>query len=426
MIKPRWIVNIRTISPRLSHVLTIVAVLLPALASTATRNTECVEGALGSQLARIVADTHLPGAVAAVRYDDEPVIAAAAGYSDVGRRTTMTIESRMLGASEGKTFVAALALALKREGRLDLDAKISTWLGGEPWFKRLPNHDDLTLRMLLTHSSGIGDHLHEKAFQQTLGDGFARDPDFTLSPQQQIAFVLDHAPQFPAGRGYGYSDTDYLIAGLIIEQVTGRTWYSQVQERFVSPLHLIRTEPSTRRQFANLAIGYVTVDSWIPLHLRQTTLLDKDGGGGTTHEDARAGGSRRADVQRVLIFNPAFEWTGGGYLTNAQDLAMWASALYRGKAMSGEYLDELLAPYPDVPKSPYGAAGLGVGIQPTKFGPAYGHGGTMPGYASAMNYFPDLKLSIAVQANAGDFDRLGVLLDLIDALLNARCASVSQ
>jgi D-alanyl-D-alanine carboxypeptidase len=188
-----------------------------------------------------------------------------------------------------------------------------------------------------------------------------------------------------------------------------------VEERFIKPLQLVRTEPSTRRQFTNLAVGYVTVDSWIPLRLKQTTTRGGLGGGG-----------RGADAQPVLIFNPGFEWTGGGYLTNAQDLAIWASALYRGKAMPGPYLDELLAPYPDVPKSPYGAAGLGVGIQHTKFGPAYGHGGTMPGYASAMNYFPDLKLSIAVQANAGDFDRLGVLLDLIEALQNARCASVPQ
>lgn len=355
-----------------------------------------MDEAFAACLAGLVADQGLPGAVAAVRLDDGRSFAAAAGFADVDAGRAMTVESRFLGASVGKTFVSALALALAGEGRLDLDRPVSHWLGERAWFAGLPNAEALSVRVLLNHSSGIPDHLHMPEFRRTLGEGFAADPGFRISVERQIGFAVGKPPLFPAGHGYQYSDTEYLICGLVLEAIGGEAFYDQVQDRFIGPLGLTRTEPSVRRRLARLVNGYVTVDSWIPL---------------TGPCTLRNG---------ALLFSPASEWTGGGYVTNPQDLAAWASALYGGKAMAGSYLETLATPAPGAPRDLGMTMGAGVGIQPTPFGPAWGHGGTIPGYTTAMNYFPDLGLAIAIQTNAGAFQRLASQLALIDALGFAR------
>src|ERR1041384_1718585 len=83
----------------------------------------------------------------------------ASGLSDVEHRTQLKNSDRLLAGSVGKTFVAVAALMLVEQGKLNLDEKISKWLGNETWFSRLPNSKDITVRMLLNHSSGIPNHV---------------------------------------------------------------------------------------------------------------------------------------------------------------------------------------------------------------------------------------------------------------------------
>ncbi len=105
-----------------------------------------------------------PGATAAYVLRDGTTGVVATGLADVEDGTLMTVRSRMLAASIGKTFVGATALALAREGVLELDAPVSRWLGDRHWFTRLPNHAAMTVRHLLNHSSGLPDHVHLKSF----------------------------------------------------------------------------------------------------------------------------------------------------------------------------------------------------------------------------------------------------------------------
>ncbi len=105
-----------------------------------------------------------PGATAAYVLPDGTVGVVATGMADRETATPMTVRSRMLAASIGKTFVGATAIALAQEGLLDLDAPISQYVGDRPWFSRLPNHSDITLHHLLTHSSGLPDHVHLASF----------------------------------------------------------------------------------------------------------------------------------------------------------------------------------------------------------------------------------------------------------------------
>lgn len=316
-----------------------------------------------------------PGATAAYALSDGTVGVVATGVADIEAGTPMTVRSRMLAASIGKTFVGATAIALAQEDRLDLDAPISQWLGERPWFSRLPNHNDITLRQLLTHRSGLPDHVYLERFATALSRRW-QEPGNPFPPESLIEFVLDQPPLFEAGEGWAYTDTGYLLAGLVLEAATGTRYYDELQDRFLTPLGLTLTSPSDSRFLPGLATGYIAVDNPFGLP-RKTTAVDG-----------------------MMAWHPGFEWTGGGIVSNSCDLARWGATLFGGKAMPGAYLDELLNAVSISPDTNDIQYGNGVGIYRTSpFGPVYGHGGWIPGYSSSLRYYPDYDVAIAFQIN---------------------------
>lgn len=328
-----------------------------------------------------------PGATAAVALPDGHVLTLATGLSDVEAGVPTAADMVMPAGSIGKTFVSAVALSLVNEELLDLDAPISTWLGDEPWFRRLPNGRDITLRRLLNHSSGLVDHVQQEEFQRVIR-GIVRGPDRDriLTPRELIAFVLDQDPLFAPGEGYSYTDTGYILVGLILEKVGGRPYDSLLQERLLGPLELTRTRPQDRRSVPRLAQGYA----------RQSDVF---GLSGAVLEDG------------TLPFHPQTEWTGGGLYSNARDLARWAQILYQGRAIDGPYLDVLLGSVAPVERDdPRQSYGLGVDIFEGPLGPSYGHDGFFPGYNSKMAFYPDHGVAVAMQVNA-DRTRLSPHLD---------------
>jgi D-alanyl-D-alanine carboxypeptidase len=316
-----------------------------------------------------------PGATAAYVLQDGTAGVAATGVADIEAGTPMTVQSRMLSASLGKTFVGATAVALAREGMLDLDIPVSRWLGDRQWFARLPNHDAITLRHLLTHSSGLPDHVHLDSFAKEVSRKW-REKDNPFSPESLIWFILDLPPFFEVGKGWAYTDTGYILIGLVIEKAIGKSYYDEIKERFLTPLGLTLTAPADRRFLPGLAAGYMTADNSFGFPRKTTTA---DG---------------------AMVWHPGLEWTGGGLVSNSRDLALWGTALFGGNAMSGSYLDELLNSVPISPDTPDIQYGAGVGIYRTShFGPVYGHGGWIPGYSSSLRYYPDYGIAIAFQIN---------------------------
>lgn len=198
-------------------------------------------------------DEAFPGATVAVGFSDGRVAGFSVGFSDVENRMAMSPDSRMPSGSIGKTFVAALVLSMVADGSLDLDGKISAWLGDEPWFERLPNRDTITLRHLLNHSSGIIDHVFDEDsgfsdyFREQL-TGNSTKP--AIDPRKLVQFALDREPLFAAGEGFHYSDTGYILVGLIIEKMSGSTYYQELNSRFLRPLNLSHTTPLTQKEVA--------------------------------------------------------------------------------------------------------------------------------------------------------------------------------
>lgn len=317
----------------------------------------------------------LPGITAAYVMRDGSHGAVASGMADVEAGVPMQANSRMLSASTGKSFVAALCIALALEGRLDLDEPVSRRLGEYEWFARVPNHESMTLRHILTHSAGLPDHVQMTAFEEAFTKRWQED-GAPFPPERLVAFILDKPPLFPVGQGWAYSDTGYILAGLVVEEVTGRPYYDELRERFLDPLGLTDTSPSNRRDLPGLAAGYTYPDN--PFSLPVKTLDDKG----------------------RLYWHPGVEWTGGGLVSTSGDLAHWGAALFNGKAMPGDYLPELLRSIAIDPDNSTARYGAGVAIHKSEhYGPVYGHAGWIPGYISSFRHYPDLGVTVAFQIN---------------------------
>jgi D-alanyl-D-alanine carboxypeptidase len=324
---------------------------------------------------RVRVELGFPGITAACVLKDGTVVTAASGLADVEANMPMTDNTRMLSASIGKSFVGTLCIALAIEGRLSLDEPISRWIGNFDWFQRLPNHESITLRHLLTHSAGIPDHVH----METFADAFSKAWQETGNPfptERLVAFILDEPALFPAGHGWAYSDTGYILAGLIIEAVSEHPCFDQIQERFLVPLGLLDTSSADHRDLDRLAPGYMRPDNLFRFPVK---TLDPNG---------------------RLHWHPAVEWTGGGLVSTSRDLARWGAALFTGGAMTGDYLMELLSAIPVAPDLTDVTYGAGVAVYSSgPFGPVYGHAGWIPGYVSSLRHYPEHGVTIAFQIN---------------------------
>ncbi len=317
-----------------------------------------------------------PGATAAVVLPDGKIISISTGLSDVEAGTPMKPNDRILAGSIGKTYFAAVIMRLVFEKKLDLDAKISRWIGDEPWFHRFPNADTIVFRQLLNHTSGIPEHAESPEFTAAL----RKDPDKTWTPLELLSFTFDKPARFPAGEGWSYADTNFILAGYIVEKITHKPLYDQVREQILVPLKLNDTIPSTSRTLPGLVQGYSMPNS--PFGFSGPTIRDGK-----------------------FVVNPQMEWTGGGFLSTSTDLARWAKLLYEGNAFDKSMLPVMETGVPA--KTGKGDEyGLGVQIRHTQFGITYGHGGWFPGYLSEMEYFPDKHTAIAVQINTDDFSKV--------------------
>ncbi|MGD8727934.1 MAG: serine hydrolase domain-containing protein, partial [Gemmatimonadales bacterium] len=185
---------------------------------------------------------------------------------------------------------------------------------------------------------------------------------------------------FAAGDGWEYSDTNYIILGMIIERLTGSTYYDELQRRILDPLELSNTVPSNTRRIDGLAQGYAGIDN--PFRLPDAVIVDGE-----------------------FAINPQFEWTGGGIASTSEDLARWAKALFEGQAFDESLLPVMLDGVA-ARLGPETRYGLGVIIRETPLGESWGHSGFFPGYLTEMAYFPDHGIAVAVQVNTSDFASL--------------------
>ncbi len=318
-----------------------------------------------------------PGATFGVVLADGESFGLAVGYSDRDAKTPMKPTDRMPAGSTGKTFAAAMAMQLIKDGKISLDDKIEKYLGKEPWFARLPNAKDVTIRQLMNHTSGIVRYEFKKEFT----DFLTANPYKVWTPEDRLAYLFDEKPPFEAGKGWDYSDTNYIVLGMIMERVTGKKFYDEAYKRFIKKFKLNDTIAQEDPELKGVVQGYAGANN--PF-----------------------GGKDKMIENGKFIVNPQLEWTGGGWASTGENLARWAKLMYEGKAFDASLVPVMLDGVPaklgrDV------KYGLGVIIRPTQAGTAYGHSGFFPGYMTDMMYFPEQKIAIAVQVNTSVPQDLG-------------------
>jgi D-alanyl-D-alanine carboxypeptidase len=317
-------------------------------------------------LQRSFDDLGPPGLVAAVRLPD-----GTAWYGSLGvlwpGGPDATADSPFAWGSITKTFVATLCLQLVDQGVLNLDVPIATWLPEAPEAKQG------TLRMLLAHRSGIFDYFLNPHYN----DRVFKRPTHAWTVDEILSLV--RRPAFAPGTGFGYSNTNYVLAGLILEQVTGQPLATLIHDRLLVPLGL---EESVFQQ-AGQPVGLVGAKGFWPA----------PGG----FHDWSDGSDFRPNTSAATV-----AWAAGAMEGSARDLLDWEHALYSGNVLPSSALAQMLAFAPD---SGYG---MGARTQTLAGQPGYGHGGSVRGFVSVMYRLPVENVDVVVLINLGktDLDRV--------------------
>ncbi|MFE7109690.1 serine hydrolase domain-containing protein [Streptomyces sp. NPDC057575] len=205
----------------------------PAHEAQSPRGHEATRAALRA----VVEQGGLPG-VAAMARDNRGSWYGAAGLADTATGRERSPGDHFRGASITKTFVATVLLQLEAEGKLSLDDSVGHWL---PGLVRGNGYDGnrIALRSLLNHTSGIADHTSDPAFaHDAAGPGFPEHRYDTHTPEELVSVALKYPPVPDPQKAPLYSNTNYVIAGMVIEKATGRSYAQEATRRIVRPLKL--------------------------------------------------------------------------------------------------------------------------------------------------------------------------------------------
>jgi D-alanyl-D-alanine carboxypeptidase len=278
-----------------ASVAVIAAVLVAVAATTAPAATPTRQAKL-RQLAQSLVRGGAPGAIVFVRAPST-TRSAVSGFSSLEPRVPMRASDRFRVASITKTFVATVVLQLEAEGKLDIDDPVERWLPG-----RVPNGPSITLRVLLSHTSGIFNYTDDQAF---IG-GIIANPSRAWSPSELLSVAFSHAALFAPGTNWSYSNTNFILLGLVIETVTGKTIEQELQQRILGPLALGATSfPSGVSVEGPFVHGYL---------------------GGTP--EFPAGASGLLDITPLL--SPSWAWAAGGIVSSAANVTTFYAALLKG------------------------------------------------------------------------------------------------
>ena len=319
----------------------------------------------------------------------------ASGMADTLRGLPMKPTYKMHGGSTGKTIVSSIIMQLVLEGKISIEDKISQHLGSNTWYSRLANHKDITIRHLLQHSSGIVRYEFKPSFLKQLHE----DPLKIWKPEELLSFVFDDQPPFEAGKGFTYSDTNYILLGMIIEKVTGKEFYEEAKRRILIPHKLTSFTPTNSDKIDMMAQGYYEEGSEYALGFKAPFLKDK-----------------------IAQNNMQFEWTGGGYAYKTSDYALLLKKIYEGEIFELDKVKDDFFKYIDAQEI-RGEYGLGViKYEVPEIGVLIGHSGFFPGYNTLGFYHPKSKTSFAMQTNSTSVQQLrkffGDYLLLVKSVVN--------
>ena len=321
---------------------------------------EDTQDKLEAALESTMANSKAPGAITGI-WTPEGTWVVARGEANVEAGVPMKTTDLMRIGSITKTFTATLVLQLVDDGKLSLDDKLDKYV---PDF---PNSDRITIRQLLTHTSGIpswdeDDELREEIFSHP-GEGW--------TVEKMVQIVGEQPLLFEPGTDYSYSNVGYFLVGRVIEKVTGNSVESEIEKRIAGPLGLENTFLPGGPEFEGDTVH------------------------GYEEEDGKVVDTTGTEATRVVNYDLAY--TAGGMVSTLEDLKVWAKALATSELLSEEmHREQLPADLEESPGSPVKSGyGMGVGQQDVWIG----HSGAIAGFNANMGYYPDKDATIVTFFN---------------------------
>jgi D-alanyl-D-alanine carboxypeptidase len=299
-----------------------------------------------------------------------------AGVRKLGETAEPPTDGHFRIGSTTKTLVATVVLRLVAEGRVGLDDPVADSLPG------LGLDGRITVRMLLQHTSGLFNFTGEFEADGTLlpgipvqGQAYVDSLSRTYRPQELVQLALSKPARFEPGREWSYSNTNYVLAKLLVEEVTGRSLAFEMRRLILRPLGM-----------SNTVVPEASPE-----------LPEPHAHGYYRYEDA--GQSKLADVTRM---NPSWVSSAGDMISTTRDLHTFVAALMGGKLLPAPLLAEMCTPHPESGDFRYG---LGLFVEDTgRGGTVYHHNGGFPGWGALMYSSPDGSTTFTGSVTLGDAD----------------------
>lgn len=354
---------------------TLTAVATPPAAAEARGPDPAPRAEIQQALDAMVA-AGAPGAAARIT-DEHGTWTATSGVADLDSGAPMPVNGAFRAASVTKSLVATLVLQLEDEGALALDASLDELLPGA-----VPGSGDTTVYQLLTHTSGLPDYIADPLFQDRedyLWRGF--------TPEELVEIAGRQEPTTDPGE-LAYSNTNYVLLGMIVEKLTGDTLSDALADRVLKPAGMHR--------------------SYLPVH--ETGLRGK-------HASGYYRPAGQQDLTEATEFDPSFAWAAYGLVSTPKDLEGFYRALWDGELLPAASLAKMreMVPGPDFFVSGYG---LGLERMDLTCTSPEGHTGGIPGFSTFAFQTPEGDRQVTISANVHllDTSATPMILGALDVL----------
>lgn len=342
---------------------------------------------LGADLRALVDRAGASAALAELRDRGRIEWRGAAGKADLATGAQARADGRFRIGSVTKTFASVVTLQLVAENKVRLDDPVERYLPGV-----VPNGAQITVRHLLNHTSGIFNYTDDPQFaldDEASVRRFLAEGRWKNYTQRQLVDIANrHDPNFPPGRGWKYSNTNYVLVGMLIEKVSGSTWQREVERRVIRPLRLDDTSMPT----TSTRIPGPHAKGYLPLP------------------------EGPADVSRI---NTTVAGAAGAGISSTDDLNRFYAALFGGRLLPAAQLAELKKTVPAPDLGAGASYGLGVIRYDTACRTVWGHLGGISGYSTVMLGNENGSRSLALSSNpyGEDTSEGAVLEGLLDKAL---------
>jgi D-alanyl-D-alanine carboxypeptidase len=341
-------------------VLLLIAVAVSAISCTRLKNPSRpdIRSKLDSLMTKSLIKYKSPGMILAVWVPGKGEYVRAIGFSDLTIRRKLEVSDRFRIGSNTKTYVATVVLQLVDEGKLKMDDKLSKF------FSYVPNSNNITIRTLLNHTSGLFNYSEDKDFSSILEN----DLNHPFTPRQLVGYGIKNPPYFEPGKGFHYSNTNTVLLGMIVGKVTGSTLELEMKRRLFDKLGLKNTYfPKGSETNGPIVHGYMLEDN---------------------------------KYQDFTKMNVSWGWAAGAMISDIYDLKKAITAVTDGSLLSKQLQKERMTSWvnlSDSIKKEFPSARYGYNV--FTMGGFVGHNGGMPGYISLMLRDPKNGATIIMLMN---------------------------